>query len=348
MRWREVIAAAAPHGLAPLCGSSSDAGVVGFTLGGGAGPIGRAHGFAADHVRRVELVTAAGEVLDVDADTEPELFWALRGCKGNFGIVTELEFGMPAVETLYGGGVFFAGQDAPTLLHAFRTWAPDLPEDTSTSIALLRLPPDPAMPEPIRGQFVVHLRFTHLGDAARGAELLAPMRAAAVPVLDAVGDMPYTALDSIHMDPPEPLPYCEEGATLTDLPEGAVEAILATVGPGAAGNPPDMVEIRLLGGAFGRPAAVPNAVARRDSAYLLFVLAVTAGPAAATAPAAVRAVVDGLAPWATGSGLLNFLGCAQPDHVRALWPADDRERLRAVKRRLDPENMFCFGPDLTY
>jgi len=346
VRWRQLIAAAVPHGLAPLCGSSTSVGTVGFTLGGGAGPIGRAFGFAADHVRRLELVTAAGEVLDVDAEREPELFWALRGGKGNFGIVTELETGLPAVDALYGGGAFFPGADAPALLHAFREWAPTLPEDTTTSIALLRFPPDPGLPEPLRGQFLTHLRFTHLGGAARAEELLAPMRALATPVVDMIGDLPYTALDSIHMEPADPLPFCYEATTLTDLPEKAVDAVLAVAGPGVD-VPLAMVEIRQLGGAFARPAAVPNAVAQRDAAYMVFVLGVPAGPAAGTVPGAVRSVIDGLAPWSTGSGLLNFLGSAVPERLRALWGEPDRARLCAVKRRYDPANLFAFGQDLT-
>ena len=201
------------------------------------------------------------------------------------------------------------------------------------------------MPEPLRGQFLVHLRFTHLGGAARGEELLAPMRGLAAPVLDMVGDLPYAALDSIHMDPPDPLPYCYEGTTLTDLPEDAVDAVLAVAGPGVDA-PLAMVEIRQLGGAFGRPAAVPDAVAQRSAAYLGFVLGVPVGPGAEAVPGAVRSVVDALAPWATGSALLNFLGAAVPQRLRALWGEPDRERLCAVKRRYDPTNLFAFGQDL--
>jgi len=250
------------------------------------------------------------------------------------------------VDALYGGGAFFPGADAPALLHAFREWAPTLPEDTTTSIALLRLPPDPGLPEPLRGQFLTHLRFTHLGGADRAEELLAPMRALATPVVDMIGDLPYTALDSIHMDPADPLPYCYEATTLTDLPEKAVDAVLAVAGPGVD-VPLAMVEIRQLGGAFARPAAVPNAVAQRDAAYMVFVLGVPAGPAAGAVPGAVRSVVDGLAPWSTGSGLLNFLGSAVPERLRALWGEPDRTRLCAVKRRYDPDNVFGFGQDLT-
>jgi FAD/FMN-containing dehydrogenase len=138
--------AAAEFGLAGLCGSSSDVGVVGYTLGGGMGSLGRKHGFAADHVTAVEIVTADGRLHRICAESEPELFWAVRGGKGNVGIVTALEMELVPVSSLFGGGIFFAGDDAPALLHRFRQWAPMLPEEVSTSIAILRMPPLDVVP----------------------------------------------------------------------------------------------------------------------------------------------------------------------------------------------------------
>ena len=208
VRWRAVIDAAAEHGLAPLSGSSSQVGVVGYTTGGGLGPLCRRYGFAADHVTRFTIVTADGAVREVLAEsTDPDdvdLFWAVRGGKGSFGIVTELEFGLVPVATFHGGAVFFAGEDAPAVLHAWREWAPTLPEDTTTSVALLRLPPVPELPEALRGRFVVALPFTHLGE--QGPALLEPMRAAAPPIMDVVADLPFAAIDAVHMDPTEPMP----------------------------------------------------------------------------------------------------------------------------------------------
>jgi FAD/FMN-containing dehydrogenase len=342
VRWAQVIEAAAPHGLAPLNGSSSGVGVVGYTLGGGLGPMARRYGFAADHVRSAELVTADGEVRRVDAVSDPELFWALRGGKGNFGIVTELELDLVPVASLYGGGVFFPGEAAAELLHTYRTWVATLPEETTTSIALLRLPPLPELPEPLRGRFVVHLRFAHLGPAAEGAELLAPMRAVAPAVLDLVADMPYAAVDAIHMDPVDPMPTWERGATLRELPAEAVDALLAAAGPGVE-VPLIMVELRHLGGAVGRPARVPNSVAGRGAAFTLFALGPMAGPLAETMPAITQALVDRMAPWAARGPLLNFLGCAGPDRVRRLWDDADLARLLAVKHRLDPGGVFSTG-----
>ncbi|MBW0117851.1 FAD-binding oxidoreductase [Pseudonocardia abyssalis] len=346
VRWAQVIEAAAPFGLAPLSGSASGVGVVGYTLGGGLGPLARRHGFAADHVRSVELVTADGEVRHVDAISDPDLFWALRGGSGNFGIVTELEFDLVPVARLYGGGIFFPGAVAADVLHAYRTWVATLPEETTTSVALLRLPPLPTLPEPLRGQFVVHLRVAHLGPAEEGAALLAPMRAVAPALMDLVTDMPFAAVDSIHMDPTDPMPTWDRGTTLRELPAEAVDELLAIAGPDAV-VPLIMVELRQLGGALGRPAAVPNAVAGRDAAFSVWALGPTAGPLAETMPAITQSVVDRMAPWAARGALLNFLGAAGPERVARLWGDADRERLLAVRDRLDPGRVLAPGLALT-
>lgn len=345
-RWAQVIAAAARHGLAPLNGSSSTVGVVGYTLGGGVGPMGRRFGFAADHVRRMQLVTADGAIHEVDASSDPELFWAIRGGKGNFGIVTEMEFDLMPVTTLYAGGIFFPANACADVLHSYRGWVKTLPEEATSSVALLRLPPDPALPEPLRGQFAVHLRFAHLdsgsGEPSEGARLLAPMRAVAAPLMDTVGQMPYAAVDSIHMDPTEPMPVWERGAGLSELPAAAVDALLAVAGPDAD-VPLIMVELRQLGGALARPAAVPNAVTGRDAAFSLFAIGPMVGPLTEVVPSVTQSVVDALRPWACRGGLLNFHGVADPASVGGLWSDTDRARLLAVKQRLDPAGVFSTG-----
>lgn len=342
-RWREVIDAAAVHGLAPLCGSSSQVGVVGYTLGGGVGLLARQYGFAADLVSRVELVTADGTLRVIDATSDPELFWAVRGGKGNFGIVTAVEFGLVPVREIYAGSVFFDAADARDLLHAYRSWAPDLPERVTTSIAVLRLPPHEELPAPLRGRTVVHLRYAEAGGGDDAAELLAPMLAAARPVLSVVGPMPFTAADAVHQDPTAPMPVYERGFGVRALPDSAIEAVLGAVAPGSD-SPVAMIEIRQLGGALARTPAVPNAVAGREAAYSIMLLGIrTPDTAAALAVHAERLGAE-LAPCGTGTALLNFLGDAtDPAAVARAWRPQDHARLLAVKRRVDPDNIFRFG-----
>jgi len=262
VRWRAVIDAAAPHGLAPLNGSSSNVGVVGYTLGGGIGPMARRYGFAADLVRALTVVTADGQIRTVTADQHPDLFWALRGGKIGFGVVTEIEIELVPVSRFFGGGIFFPGTSAAAVLHAWRLWAPSLPNEVTTSVALLRLPPDPQLPPPLQGQFVVHLRYAHLGDADEAARLLAPMRETAQILIDNVAELPYAAVDAVHMDPTSPMPSYDRGIALRDFPAEAVDRLVASNGTDS-GSALTLTEVRLLGGALSAAPMVPNAVAGR-------------------------------------------------------------------------------------
>src|SRR4051794_25326929 len=308
VRWVSVMEAAAQHGLTGLCGSSSDVGVVGHTLGGGMGPFGRKHGFAADHVTAVEVVTADGRRRRVTAETEPDLFWAVRGGKGNFGVVTALEFELGPVSSLFGGGIFFAGEDAAAVLHVFRAWAPGLPEEVSTSIAILRVPDLEELPAPLRGQTVVHLRFSYDGaDRAAAERLLSPMKTAGTILLGYVGPMRTDELDGIHVDPKDPMPGWEKGMLLRELTADGVEALLATAGPQLP-IPLIMAELRLMGGALGRPATVPNAVAGRSGAFSLLVLGPAVPELAQAVPAVGKGVLQAMADWRGGEGLVKLLG----------------------------------------
>jgi len=344
VKWARVMEAAAEFGLAGLCGSSSDVGVVGYTLGGGMGSLGRKHGFSADHVRAVEMVTADGRLRRICVDSEPELFWAVRGGKGNVGIVTALEIDLVPVDSLFGGGIFFAGDDAPVLLHRFRQWAPMLPDEVSTSIAILRMPPMEELPPPLRGQTVVHLRFAYAGsDHGLAERLLEPMKAAGTIVLGFVGPMRTDEMDGIHMDPVDPIPAWEKGMLLSDLTGETVDALLAAAGP-QLDLPLIMAEIRLMGGALGRSAKVPNAVPGRSGAFSVLVLGPGVPELAHVVPAVGKGVLSALQPWAAPENMINFLGdVSGPEEVAAAYPPAARDRLYAVKRAVDPTGVFTFG-----
>lgn len=344
VKWIRVLEAAAEFGLTGLCGSSSDVGVIGYTLGGGMGSLGRAHGFAADHVRSVEIVTADGRLRRICADNEPELFWAVRGGKGNFGIVTALEIELLPVETLVAGGIFFAGADAAAVLHAFRDWAPTMPEEVSTSIAVLRMPPLEELPPPLRGQTVVHLRYAYSGsDLALGERLVEPMKASGEIVLGFIGPIRTTEMDSIHMDPVDPMPAWEKGMLLSDLTAETVDTLLAAAGP-QLDIPIIMIEVRLMGGALGRPAATPNAVPGRDGAYAVYVIGPAVPELAQVVPAIGKGILRALTPWKSPTAMINFLGdVTGPDEVAAAYPPAVLERLRQVKTAVDPNGVFSYG-----
>jgi hypothetical protein len=295
-------------------------------------------------VQAVEIVTADGRLRRVCADSEPELFWAIRGGKGNFGVVTALEIELVPVSSLFAGGIFFSGDDAPALLHRFREWAPTLPDEVSTSIAILRLPPMEELPPPLRGQTVVHLRFAYSGnDHAEAERLLSPMKAAGTIVLGFVGPMRTDEMDGIHMDPVDPMPAWEKGMLLRDLTGETVDALLAAAGP-QLDIPLIMAEVRLMGGALGRPAKVPNAVPGRGGAYAVLVLGPGVPELAQVVPAIGKGVLGALQPWASPEKMINFLGdVTGPDEVAAAYPPATLDRLRQVKQAVDPDGVFSFG-----
>ena len=339
--WRDVLDAGAPHGLGGLCGSSPHVGVVGYTVGGGLGPLARTFGFAADHVRSLDVVTPDGALVTASPTRNEDLFWALRGGGGAFGVVTSMTFDLFPLRAVHGGTLWFDAADAAVVLHRWQELVGDLPESVSTSVARLNLPPLPDLPEPLRGRAVLVVRYVrHLGDdgASTGAAdgLLDELRTLARPILDTVGELPYARIGEIHADPEDPMPFVERGGQLRELTSDAVDAFLAAVPPT---SPVMMAEIRLLGGAVRRPAVVPNAVAGRDAACTLFVGSLGAPVGPPDAAAHVQAVHDAMRPWSTGGSLLNFAGprdAVSAQLLRTAFGAGTYERLVAMRRRLDP------------
>lgn len=342
--WEPVLAATAAHGLAPLCGSAPGVGVTGYLLGGGLGPLARTYGFSADRVRSFDIVTPADGPLTVTVDSHPDLFWALRGGKGGFGVVTAVTVELLPLTTVHGGGLYFDAADALDVLTTFAHWSPALHESSTASIALLRLPHRDGLPEPIRGRTVVHLRFVSMDTAADAENQLTTIRGAATPLLDTIGPLPYTKIGTVHGDPTGPMPVANGSKTLAGLGEDTVRALLAAAGPDTEA-PLSSVEIRTLGGAVARPAAAPNAVGGRSSAHLLNVYAAP-NPALGDADrlAAVRSALASVAPWHAGTQLINFVGRGNDtDDVVGSWAAAQNDRLDAIRRTCDPAGLLPFA-----
>ena len=347
-KWNAVIPIAQEHGLAPLNGSSSDIGVVGYTLGGGTGWMARKYGFAADRILSADLVTADGAALHISETENDELLWALRGGSGNFGIVTALEFELVPVTQVYGGGVVYPLVQSPTVLPAFAAWVETLPEEITASVAIMRLPPMPELPPMLRGQEVVIVRACGVGDLTAAATAIAPMRKLGTPLLDTFAVMPYTAIDAISMDPVDPMPLLSATSLLEELSPSAIDALLAVAGPGVD-SPVLMIELRYIAGASERsPRSGGNA--NRDSApFTLYAIGVAGDPEGrSVVQSDLERVVTQLAPFASGKVFLNFLGDGDwgPERTRAAYTADDYARLQRIKAKVDPENRFCFNHNI--
>jgi FAD/FMN-containing dehydrogenase len=341
-RWGQVIEAAAPHGLAPLSGSSPLVGVVGYTLGGGLSPVhGRTHGWAADHVRAIEMITAEGQLIRATAERDADLFWAVRGGKDNFGIVTAIEFDLVEVPCLYGGALYFPGELTADVLHAYQELAPTLPEEMTASVALMRLPPLDIVPEPLRGKLAVHVRVAYLGAAGEAEQLLASIRRVGPTLIDTVGHLPCEQVGTIHADPPIPIPVHEGSRRLAEFPAAAAAAIVATAGP-QSDCPLTMLELRQLGGALARDPEVPNAVSGRTAAFQVFCAGVAGPDGAQEMHDSMDKVFTGLRAWEVKGGTLNYLGSRDtaPETILETFGKQTYDRLSQLKRSYDPENLF--------
>jgi hypothetical protein len=336
--WLDVVQAAARHGLAALAGSSPDVGVTGYTLGGGLSFLGRKHGLAASSVVAAEIVTADGRLVRADADHEPDLFWAVRGGGGSFGVVTALEFRLFPHTHAYAGALWYPIGRASEVLHA---WAEltrgEVPDELTTIGRLLNFPPIPQIPEPVRGQSFVIVEAYHTGDPAQADQLLAPLRALG-PVNDTITTVPMPALSHLHMDPEQPVPGAGDGMMTGPLPAGAIDALVQAAGPGAA-FPLLSVEMRHLGGEFARPRPGNGALACLNADYVLFAASMTPVPElVAPVRAQIRAVKDALAPWAAPQTYLNF--AETPNPAASFWTEHAYQRLRRIKAATDPGDII--------
>lgn len=335
--WADVTAALAPHGLVALAGSAPDVGVAGYSLGGGYSWLGRRHGLASSSVTAVELVTGDGAFHRVDADNEPDLFWAVRGGGANVGVVCALEFDVLPVPTVYAGVLGFPLDRASEILTAYAAWAGAVDDTATTCIRLIRIPPMPEIPEPLRGNAFVLIDGALDADEELAAETIAPLRALG-PVLDTFGPMPSSQLGMVHMDPPQPVPAAGDGMSLVGLTPEVVQTLVDRVGPGVD-SALLTVDLRHLGGALGRPDPRGGAVDHLAGDFLLYAVGIAPTPeAAARVGAEVSSLLGALAPWAAERDYLNFREVTVP--VERLYPPGCLHRLQAARERHDPRGVL--------
>lgn len=328
----EIVAAAAPFGLAPVSGSTGGVSAVGFSLGGGIGWLSRELGLASTHVSAIELVTADAQHVRATATEHADLFWALRGGGGSFGVVTALELTLHEVPVVTAGAMLWPIERAAEVLRAWRDWTRGLPESATTSARLLRFPPFPEVPEPVRGRAFVILDGAVTGDALSARMLLHPLRALR-PEIDTWHEAGPEVLPEIHMDPQDPTPALHGHVLLADVDDRVLDGLLALAGPGVR-TPLLFAELRHLGGALGRPAAAGGALDHIAAGFSLTGVGVPMGPEAAAVPGALAALEAVGAHQAAGA-YANFTETEGPE---ALFAPRVLARLREIKDAVDPDD----------
>jgi len=335
--WADVVAAAVPHGLTALHGSAQDVGVVGYSLGGGIGWLARKHGLSSSSVLSAEVVTADGDVVRADPETNPDLFWALRGGGGSFGIVTAVEIALYPVVEAYAGWLVWPIDRAAEVLGAWAAWTKDAPEEVTSVGRLLQIPPIPEMPEPLRGRQVVVVEAAFLGPEAEGRELLRPLRELG-PELDTVAMMSAAGLTQLHQDPPGPVPGRGEGWML-DAFDGSAAAALVDAAAMDGTAPLISIEVRHLEGALGRPDPNGGALSHLEAPYAVYSVGMAPSPeAVAAVDGRIADIRRAAGPWLSRSTYFNF---AERDaDASTLYPGGQYERLVEIRAEVDPDGVF--------
>ena len=347
-KWSDVIAAAHPHGLAPLNGFSGTVGVAGYMLGGGIGWLVRQYGAAAGSLRSAELATADGRLLQVNDRSHADLFWGLRGGGGNFGIVSSFEFDLYPVKEIFGGFVVYPLAQGKQALSAYVQWTKTVPDALTSAVRLVHYPPAPVIPEPLRGASAIAIMACYTGSRAEGEALVRPLRSIGTPLLDTFRPMPYAQIATIASDPPEapPLFTFTNGGGLRDISSDVIDALLRIAGDPAAGI--FMVEARHAGGALTRQSEDAMPFSFRSPWNMSALAAAPTPQALEGGKRSVAALLEALKPALTGEVLINTLdaGNTGPDLTRAAYSGVNYRRLVALKDKYDPANVFRFNHNI--
>jgi FAD/FMN-containing dehydrogenase len=344
-RWREFNAATYPFGLATTGGIISTTGVSGLTLGGGIGYLDRALGLSCDNLRAAEVVTADGRLLRASEKEHEDLFWALRGGGGNFGIATSLTFALSPVRDIHGGPMFFDIERAGDVLRVYRDFIRTAPEEFGGFPAFQIAPPLPFIPPERHGTPLIGYVTCWTGPPEQAEAALAPLREAGPVVAEMVGRMPYPDLNSAFDELVGPgLQHYWKAAFATDLTDGAIEAHLRH-GPGLpAVN--STVHLYPINGACHRVDAEATAFNYRDASYATVIAGMWPDPADNEANVRwVRDYYDDLAPHSARGGYVNFMAGDDQEKVRDNYRGN-YDRLVEVKRAYDPENLFHLNQNI--
>lgn len=331
------------HGLAISTGDTSSVGFGGLATGGGIGFMVRKHGLTIDNLVAAQVVTASGKLVTASEREHPDLFWAIRGGGGNFGIVTEFTVRLAEVGQILGGDLVLPA--SREVIRGYLDYVADAPDELTTIANLMHAPPAPYVPEARVGEVVLSILATWAGDESEGQRALAPLRALAEPVADAVGLIPYPAIFNFTAHQAMPICHVIRHVFTREVSEAAIGAALDAVEH--ASSPFSMVQFRGLGGVMARVGAEATAFAHRDKRYLVTILGLWMDETEDATPH--RTWMDAVWPAirAGGAGAyVNFLDDEGPERIREAYPLPTLARLAEIKRTYDPHNMFRFNQNI--
>lgn len=337
--WGQVDAATHAIGMATPSGVISTTGVAGLTLGGGFGYLSRKHGLTIDNLVSAEVVTANGELVTASDRENPDLFWAIRGGGGNFGVVTSFEFRLHPVETVYGGPIFYPASVSPDILAFYRDFVKTAPRELGLFFGYHEAPPAPFVPEALQGHKACMIQTCWTGNIDEAEAILRPIREAGPVALDLAGPLPYPALNSMFDALlPYGLHHYWKADYVSELSDDAI-AVHATYGPSVP-NFFSLMHLYPLDGAIQEVPSSAMAYAQRDAQFVHIIAGIDSD--SATMPANtqwVRNYWSDLHPSSTGAGYVNFLMDEGQDRIRATYRAN-YPRLVEEKQRWDPRNLF--------
>ena len=336
VKWDRVAPRLSAHGLAGLHGSSPDVGIAGYSLGGGMGWLSRKHGLQTNAVTALELVTADGELIRVDAEHEPDLFWALRGGGGNFGIVTAIEFDVVEIEQLYAGAYFYPVERADEVLHTWNAIRGSFPDELTAFVGFLPTPD---------GLPAVAAVACYCGDIAEGERILAPLRAFGSPMVDTIQPIPFPVMQTLADESnPDHIQNYWRSTFIETLSDEVIDLIVEQAG--RAESPLSITVLGMLGGAIGRVDTGETAFAHRKAAYNIGIEAKWTDPAEnARHIAWARGFSERLEPHSRHASMLNFLGDEGPDAVKRAF-GQNYEKLVTLKTKYDPTNFFSINQNI--
>ena len=338
VKWGEFDREVQAFGLATTSGTFSDTGIAGLTLGGGMGWLGGRFGLASDNVLSFDVVTADGQLRIASEEEEPELFWALRGGGGNFGVVTSFEYRLHPVGMLLAGPVFHPFEQAREVLRFYRDFASTIPDTLTTGFGFLTLPD---------GTRAVGIAVVYNGPQDEGEQVLRPLRAFGQPLVDEIGPMPYTAVQTMF-DPLAPTGrnYYIKSPYLREIQDGAVEALVN--GFAEVPSPFTIIFLQQKSGAMAQGPADRTAFGHREDQFAANIIAGWDDPAQTEANIAwTRQLAQDLGPFGAGGEYINELGPRDStDHIRASFGAN-YDRLVTLKEKWDATNLFRYTQNLT-